>query len=523
MAKNTKQFSYDELPYQSYPYNITSPESLATLGKFFGMNPPDIRSARVLELGCAEGGNIIPHAVFYPKSKYVGVDLSKVQIDEGMKHIKAMGLKNIELRNCSITDIDESFGKFDYIICHGVFSWVPDSVQDKILKIMNQNLTKNGIAYVSYNTLPGWNMVKTIRDMMVYHTKGIKSSVDKIKQANALLSFVKDSLKGDTSFYSRALSEELEKVLNKEDSYIRHEYLEDNNEQFYFKEFMAKAKKYDLQYLSDSSLASMYLGNMGSFVAKKLESIKDIVRAEQYLDFIKNRRFRCTLLCHNNVRINRSLSDDTVKDFAFSLDLTAEKSLTEVDLESKKPLKFYYQGYKDASITITSPLLKGIFYTFIENKGYPLKFSTVVNKTNEKYKSDKKDAIELELRNNAMNFVMSSYMKISLFEREYANLEKPSLTELAAYQLNNTNNKWLTSVHHYPVRVGVFDKFALKYMNGKNTRKDILGHLLEDTKTGKLILQKADKNLKDISQIKEELAINLDYTIENFSKQGVLK
>jgi methyltransferase-like protein len=262
---------------------------------------------------------------------------------------------------------------------------------------------------------------------------------------------------------------------------------------------------------------------MGSFVAKKLESIKDIVRAEQYLDFIKNRRFRCTLLCHNNVRINRSLSDDTVKDFAFSLDLTAEKSLTEVDLESKKPLKFYYQGYKDASITITSPLLKGIFYTFIENKGYPLKFSTVVNKTNEKYKSNKKDEIELELRNNAMNFVMSSYMKISLFEREYANLEKPSLTELAAYQLNNTNNKWLTSVHHYPVRVGVFDKFALKYMNGKNTRNDILGHLLEDTKTGKLILQKADKNLKDISQIKEELAINLDYTIENFSKQGVLK
>ena len=137
------------------------------------MTPPKIETSRVLELGCASGGNLIPHAVNYPKGQYVGVDLSKTQIDSGLEQVKSLGLKNIELKCCSITDIDESFGKFDYIICHGVISWVPDFVRDKIFEISSKNLSKNGIAYISYNTLPGWNMVRSIRDMMLYHAKDL--------------------------------------------------------------------------------------------------------------------------------------------------------------------------------------------------------------------------------------------------------------------------------------------------------------------------------------------------------------
>ena len=62
--------------------------------------------------------------------------MSKVQIDEANKNVKELGLKNIEFHHCSITDIDDSFGKFDYIICHGVISWVPKIVRDKILKFV---------------------------------------------------------------------------------------------------------------------------------------------------------------------------------------------------------------------------------------------------------------------------------------------------------------------------------------------------------------------------------------------------
>ena len=162
MTSTTNLNTYDEVPYQSYPYAESQPENLRTIGLLFGMNAPEIKTARILELGCAEGGNLIPHAVRYPKATFVGVDLSKVQIDAGNVYIKSLGLKNIELKNCSILDIDEKYGKFDYIICHGVISVVSDFVGETILEIASKNLSDNGIAYISYNTLPGWNMIRTI-------------------------------------------------------------------------------------------------------------------------------------------------------------------------------------------------------------------------------------------------------------------------------------------------------------------------------------------------------------------------
>ena len=124
------------------------------------------------------------------------------------------------------------------------------------------------------------------------------------------------------------LAQEAELLSKQGDHYIRHEHLEDENKQFYFNEFMTEASKNNLQYLSDCSLASMYLGNMGAAVAEKLKNLNDIVRTEQYMDFITNRRFRSTLLCHNNIKLNRSLNNDDVKKFALSLDITAEKELS---------------------------------------------------------------------------------------------------------------------------------------------------------------------------------------------------
>src|SRR5262245_12882821 len=125
--------SYDELPYGDSPFYQTHPDCLATAAILHGLRPPAVATCRVLELGCARGGNLIPMALTLPASHIVGVDLSQTQIDSGNQVVKALGLSNIELRHLSIMDIDDRFGQFDYIICHGVYSWVPDVVRDKIL------------------------------------------------------------------------------------------------------------------------------------------------------------------------------------------------------------------------------------------------------------------------------------------------------------------------------------------------------------------------------------------------------
>src|SRR5262245_16820704 len=163
--------SYEEVPYESKPIPGSHPDSLATMAILCGMQPPPIDRCRVLELGCAAGGNLLPMAQTVPDGRFVGIDLSPRQVADGQALIDALGLTNLELRALSILDVGEDFGTFDYIICHGVFSWVPREVQDKILAICRRHLAPNGVAYVSYNTYPGWHLRGMVRDMLTYHAR----------------------------------------------------------------------------------------------------------------------------------------------------------------------------------------------------------------------------------------------------------------------------------------------------------------------------------------------------------------
>ena len=160
---------YDALPYVSVPYHQTQPARLAGIARLFGMDAPDASRASVLELGCASGGNIVPLAARFPEARFVGVDLSARQVADGQARIAALGLTNIEIVQGDIATVDLSSRRFDYVICHGVYSWVPPEVQEAMFRIMAKTLAGNGIAYVSYNTYPGWHLRTVVRDICLRH------------------------------------------------------------------------------------------------------------------------------------------------------------------------------------------------------------------------------------------------------------------------------------------------------------------------------------------------------------------
>ena len=195
--------SYEEVPYGSKPLYPTHPDCLATVATLMGMQPAAVENCRVLEMGCATGGNLIPMAATLPHSQFVGIDLSPRQIAEGQKLVDALGLTNIRLAPVSILDVDDAFGQFDYIICHGVYSWVPSAVQDKILEICSRNLAPQGVAYVSYNTYPGWHARGMVREMMGFHAKRFDDPSVRVGQARAFLEFVaKGVTEPDTAYAS---------------------------------------------------------------------------------------------------------------------------------------------------------------------------------------------------------------------------------------------------------------------------------------------------------------------------------
>ena len=332
--KNT----YSELLYKSNPFNYTIPALLEAHGRLYGLTPKDSRKAKVLELGSSFGGNIITQALYNPEAEFVGIDLTAEQVKKGNEVIKKIGLKNIKLIEKNILDINEDFGKFDYIIVHGVFSWVPKEVQDKIIKICNENLTEEGIAYISYNTYPGWKEPDKIREMMIYANKYFPeiSLGDKNQRGKAFISIVAEQMKiyEDISKKKGDFIKQIEEVVGMQDYYVAHEYCEDLNNPLYLNEFVDLIKKGNLEYISDVALRLSIISTYNKDTVDKLQQLSqgDHVIKEQCLDYILDTKFRRSLVCKNSqakkLNFSESFPNEVLDSFLLSLRYTKEELKT---------------------------------------------------------------------------------------------------------------------------------------------------------------------------------------------------
>ena len=291
--------SYEDLPYESYAFPQTHPGRLAATARLFGLQTPPVGSARVLELGCAAGGNLIPLAARFPGARFVGIDLSQRQIDAGLSRIAALKLENVSLRRQSLTELRPKDGTFDYILCHGVYSWVPAPVREAILRIARDNLAPHGVAYVSYNVLPGWRVRQTLRDALALHVSPDRPLRARVAQARELLSFLEAHTPAEST-WGRIFRGEAAQLRNANDSYLGHEFLEDCNEPCSFAEFMRDAEKLRLAYLGEAELSTMFPENMNPAAAPLLRALAgdQQVALEQHIDIFTGRTFRQSLLVH---------------------------------------------------------------------------------------------------------------------------------------------------------------------------------------------------------------------------------
>ena len=362
--------AYDAVPYPNLPHRDAHPRQLELIATLFGLGPKPIHNCRVLELGCAAGWNLIPQAQEYSGSRFVGVDLSRVQISEGRALAQSLALDNLELREASITDIDVSWGKFDYIICHGVFSWVLPEVQRKILAVAQQNLSPNGVALVSYNVYPGWHFRGLVRDAMLYHAARFRETDQQIHQARAVLSFLHDNTPND-SFYHQMLGEEMKMLSCAPDSYLFHDHLERENRPLYFHQFAGLAQEHGLQYLGESNYAEMAALGVPHKARATLESLPYLER-EQYIDFLRIRGFRSTLLCHAEAELNRTLRPGD-----FTKLHVAYREMPEpfVFLHGELKVKFASKGVKLLS---RSPLVRAALEHLAEIWPRPISYDELV-------------------------------------------------------------------------------------------------------------------------------------------------
>jgi cyclopropane fatty-acyl-phospholipid synthase-like methyltransferase/methyltransferase-like protein len=307
------QASYDEFPYLSLAFPQSHPDRLATIARLHRLTPAPVGECRVLEIGCAAGGNLIPMAAALPRSRFLGIDFSAVQVREGAADIAALGLANIALEQADLRDFGQASGEFDYIMAHGVYSWVPSDVQEKLLEVCSRQLKPHGVAYVSYNALPGWNMRGIVRDAMRYHTRQFPDARSRVRQARATLDFLAEATEGAQSPYALMLRSEAEQLRRKQDYYVLHDHLEEFNEALFFHQFAARAARHGLAFLAEAEFRMMQIDGLPAPVAQTITRMApEIVQREQLTDFLRNRNFRQTLLVHDDAAIDRALAPERV-------------------------------------------------------------------------------------------------------------------------------------------------------------------------------------------------------------------
>lgn len=461
--------SYDEIPYTSTPFYYTQPDCLATMAALHGMEPPPADRCRVLELGCGRGGNLIPMALALPESRFVGIDLSRQQVADGRSVIETLGLSNIELRPLSILAIDESFGPFDYIICHGVYSWVSDEVRDKILTVCRRHLAPHGVAYVSYNTYPGWHLRSVVRDLLAFHVRGLADASTRLRQARDLLDLVGQSVQDGKSPYALSLREETDILRSEPDSYLFHEHLEEVNSPLYFHQFIAQAAAHDLQYLEEAEPAPF---KVPEEVLRKLrQTATDLIAGEQYLDFLRGRTFRRTLLCHKGVSLNRPPDPQTLR----RCHVTTRLRPRAADRQSPPGEAEAFESAKGTSLSTNNPFLRAAFHHLFEAWPGSVPFealwgAVLARLGDARPAGANPDLLTMPLLQCFLSGLVEVHLRPPRFVLEVS--ERPRASPLARLQAQKSAR--VTNLRHYTVGLSDLDRQVLQQLDGGHDRTSLL-------------------------------------------------
>ena len=511
--------SYDAVPYESRAFPQSHPARSAALATLFGLTPPDVASARILELGCAAGGNLIPLAMAYPHASFTGVDLSPVQIAQGRARIASLGLKNITLRNQSIADISAGHGVFDYIICHGVYSWVPQPVRDAILRVAAENLADTGVAYLSYNVHPGWRLRSVLREAMLFHVAGITGPAEKLASARHFLAQLAEITDG-ASAYGQLLRQEAKMIAGAEDFYLLHDHLEHTNEPCYVSELIGRAHTAGLTFLTEASIQMTIAESFGPDRGRLLRELSGnrLDRMEQYIDFFTGRTFRQSLLVRSaqessiirtldplrlgGLYLHANLTLVSEQDGAFVLRDLAGRTLT-------TPNSFV----RDCLIELAS---RSPGFTTADDLAHITAATTTIG-----HSPSGSDLAGL--RDALLKMVLIGMAEVSTTElsRPSSLADKPTAVPLARADAR-AGMAWTTNPRHETVPLNIVQQAVLPLLDGTHDVDDLVAALRQKVKEGQIILQRDGVPLTAEVDLDASAREHIGHALAGFSRSALL-
>ncbi len=518
--------SYDEVPYSESCFHVSHPDHLAALALVYGVAAPPVERCRVLELGCARGGNLLPMALELPEASFLGVDLSERQIGEARKIALKLGLSNVDLRAMSLTGIDASFGTFDYIVCHGVYSWVPDEVREKILAICSENLAPSGLAYVSYNTYPGWHERGMVRELMLFHSRKATTAAGRIEEARAFPTQLAGVLMNASSPYASVIRKEGEVLLGSDEAYVFHDYLEDDNQPTYVHEFLTRAGRHGLEFLAEASKPGLMSGLPASARQAISSWADDTVSREQYLDFVCNRSFRRTVLRRAGGPPAAEPAPEVVERLRVS---SALKRVDEAAVVTDDSTVEFAQPGGSGSIRTNNPFVKVALQTLFDERPAALGFEGLWTKVCERLVESGKPLPAPE--DEGRESVRAALLQLSLSDLAELHVRPPNpATEVSQRPVSSPLARLqaakvarVTNLRRRSVDLTDFERAVLLLLDGTRNLDAVTEALVGQVHSGGSQLRREGKAMRDPRAIRKAFAGEVGAIVRRFATSALLE
>ncbi len=288
---------YDAIPYTDQAYAEAHPDRLAVVAKLSGWEPPALEGARVLELGCGRGGTLLPMAAGLRRATFVGFDASGRQVDEARRIARETGLTNVTFEHASF-EAPLPSGGFDFVVCHGVYSWVSIEARHTLLRRVFEALSPRGVAYVSFNALPGWYARMPARDWLRIASGASEGSPEALRKS---LEWLARQVSPELGAYRSDLERVLARLAETDPAYWIHEYLARENHPELVATFLGEAEAAGLAYLGDAIPSDTALELLPDAVAERAHGLEPPA-AQQVIDFVRCAPFRRALLVRQDSR-----------------------------------------------------------------------------------------------------------------------------------------------------------------------------------------------------------------------------
>ena len=309
--------AYDEFAYPGFAFPQTRPDRLYSVARLYGLRPAPPAASRCIELGCGDGTNLLAMAVTRPGGEFVGIDASARAIATANALVRATGLANVEFKHLDLDALQLEPGSFDYVVAHGLYSWVPPRTRDALLTRCRDLLASDGVAYVSYNAYPGAFLHDMLREVLDVHIDGSRDATERLAQARWLAEVIVAA--GVPTPHGRALAEQMAALLERSDALVYHDDLAAVNTPVFFREFLAHAGAHGLQFLAEADFLESQALGLSPVAEQALERLPpDVLVREQYLDLVRNRAFRQTLLCHRGLAIDHDVDPGRLEELALA-------------------------------------------------------------------------------------------------------------------------------------------------------------------------------------------------------------